>query len=601
MSEALRAGSLSLIYEGGALRRIRWGNVEIVRAIYAAVRDADWLVVPGETGEERLERAPDGFRLESERRHDREGVVLAARAVVAGGADGLTFDWMSVAGAAFRRNRIGLCVLHPVRECAGRPCTVVGVDGTEHESVFPDLISPHQPFTDVRAIRWRPAPLLEAEVEMTGETFETEDQRNWADASFKTYGTPLALPFPAPVAPGETIRQRVVLRVRPVPGHPRLAPRMRPEDPIPFGPTDAPTRPLPPLGLSRAPDGETLSEEHWRFLHTLGLSHLRAELRLGESGWPGEWAEARRQAARLGIPLELAVFFGPDPDREAEALREALQERPARIRSILLLSRGRKVTPVSLWEAAAPWLRAAYSGSLLGVGTDAFFAEVNRDRAALPDADFLCFSANPQVHAEDDRTILENLSALADVVRSARALRPGRAVHVSPVTLRRRNNPDATGDTPAPIPPDPRQSSLFGAAWALGSAKYLAEAGTDSVTFGDVAGPGGVLDGSATFPMAFLLREIWGGGPCEVRPSLSGDAGRVEGLILQGAGGDKFLLKFLLANLTPDAQRVRPAWESAPARLHVMDGAGGFRPVPASGDVSLPPYALAVLEPGVRP
>ena len=31
----------------------------------------------------------------------------------------------------------------------------------------------------------------------TGDVFEMEDQRNWTDASFKTYCTPLRQPFPA--------------------------------------------------------------------------------------------------------------------------------------------------------------------------------------------------------------------------------------------------------------------------------------------------------------------------------------------------------------------------------------------------------------------
>ena len=33
-----------------------------------------------------------------------------------------------------------------------------------------------------------------------------EDQRNWSDASFKTYSRPLALPFPYPVAAGEVLQ-----------------------------------------------------------------------------------------------------------------------------------------------------------------------------------------------------------------------------------------------------------------------------------------------------------------------------------------------------------------------------------------------------------
>ena len=38
-----------------------------------------------------------------------------------------------------------------------------------------------------------------------------EDQRNWTDASFKTYGTPLELPFPVEVVSGTKIVQTVTL------------------------------------------------------------------------------------------------------------------------------------------------------------------------------------------------------------------------------------------------------------------------------------------------------------------------------------------------------------------------------------------------------
>ena len=57
-------------------------------------------------------------------------------------------------------------------------------------TAFPSLVAPHQPFRNVRAILHEVTPGVEVEVRMEGETFETEDQRNWSDASFKTYGTP---------------------------------------------------------------------------------------------------------------------------------------------------------------------------------------------------------------------------------------------------------------------------------------------------------------------------------------------------------------------------------------------------------------------------
>ena len=35
-----------------------------------------------------------------------------------------------------------------------------------------------------------------ANVAFDGDIFEMEDQRNWTDASYKIYSTPLRLPFP---------------------------------------------------------------------------------------------------------------------------------------------------------------------------------------------------------------------------------------------------------------------------------------------------------------------------------------------------------------------------------------------------------------------
>ena len=53
-----------------------------------------------------------------------------------------------------------------------------------------------------------------AECRMEGDTFEMEDQRNWSDASYKTYVRPLALPWPYRIPAGEPVRQEIVLSVR---------------------------------------------------------------------------------------------------------------------------------------------------------------------------------------------------------------------------------------------------------------------------------------------------------------------------------------------------------------------------------------------------
>ena len=66
---------------------------------------------------------------------------------------------------------------------------------------------------DLRALTHEPLPGLRVACRMEGDTFEMEDQRNWMDASYKTYVRPLALPWPYTLAKGEKLSQRVSLPV----------------------------------------------------------------------------------------------------------------------------------------------------------------------------------------------------------------------------------------------------------------------------------------------------------------------------------------------------------------------------------------------------
>ena len=47
-----------------------------------------------------------------------------------------------------------------------------------------------------------------------GDTFEMEDQRQWGDASYKTYVRPLALPWPYMLKDGERFSQAVSITWR---------------------------------------------------------------------------------------------------------------------------------------------------------------------------------------------------------------------------------------------------------------------------------------------------------------------------------------------------------------------------------------------------
>ncbi len=421
----LHAGALDAILEDdGGLRRIRAGGVELVRRLHGAVRDRNW-----DTLEPRIERlrVRDGFDVE----FDALCGPFAWRGTIRGDARSITYTMVGEARETFLRNRIGLCVLHPVRGCAGAAVEVEHGDGRRETSQFPELIAPHQPFRDVRALSHSPAPGLRIRVAFDGDVFETEDHRNWTDASFKTYSTPLELPFPVEVRAGTRIRQSVTVTLE--------------------GSASAPSTP-PTLELAD------------RATHPFpSLAHRRVDLRPGDPLPEGE------------VPLELALH----PRSEADLAAAAACRAP--LARVLVFPEGEKATSPD-WVARA---RRHFRDVPVGGGTDAYFAELNR--GPKPEGfDVVAWSVNPQVHSSDDLTLIENLEAQAWAVESARALAPGAALAVTPVTLRPRFNPNATAAC-APPAPDPRIGTPFGAAWAFGSFKYLAEAGASSISYGDLA------------------------------------------------------------------------------------------------------------------
>ena len=111
----------------------------------------------------------------------------------------------------FRTNRVGFVVLHPLRGVAGRPMTIGHIDGSVETVTMPELISPDQPaFADPGAVA-EPVDGLRVTCRLEGDTFEMEDQRNWTDASFKTYVRPVALPRPFTVSAGERVAQSVTI------------------------------------------------------------------------------------------------------------------------------------------------------------------------------------------------------------------------------------------------------------------------------------------------------------------------------------------------------------------------------------------------------
>ncbi|MGQ9502648.1 MAG: hypothetical protein ACUVSB_11380 [Anaerolineae bacterium] len=570
----LRAGPLTVVYEEGDLRYIRYGDQEILRRVYVAVRDRNWDTVPPRLGNVQIEANSDSFRIQYEVENKEGEIDFFWKGTIEGSAQGtITFSMNGIARSTFMRNRIGLCVLHPIKDCAGKPCIVEKVDGSREWGTFPLYISPHQPFMDMRAIKHEVVPDLWAEVRFEGEIFEMEDQRNWTDASYKTYCTPLALPFPVEVKEGTRIVQSVTLELEGKVAETPIEPQT---DEITFHVGGRPASKLPAIGLGMASHKDRLTVRELQRLKMLNLSHLRADLWFSQRNWEAELARALGEAAALGVGLELALIFSDAAEEELKALAGALgaaarSTRP-RIDRWLIFHEREKSTSARWITLARQYLTSCAPSAQFVSGTNHFFAELNRGRPPVALLDGVTYSINPQVHAFDNASLVENLAAQASTVESARQFSAGLPIIVSPVTLRMRLNPNATAPEPEPppgeLPPrvDVRQMSLFGAGWTAGSLKYLSESGVYSITYYETTGWLGVMEcgegcplpdifhslPGVVFPMYHVFADIGEFAGGQVIPSVSSAPLRVDGLTV--CRGDK--TRVILANLTNQEQAI---------------------------------------------
>ena len=212
----VRLGKLSLKLDpnGAFAREITLDGEEIFRGIGFVARDANWgtPALPATvavTASENRVVAETGGRL------DQAAGDLEWRVAWTVTPTGVEARASFTSARGFPTNRTGFVVLHSLPAARGRSVRVAHPGGASEDTRFPDLISPHQPFFDIVALDYRTAAGHHVAIAFEGELFEIEDQRNWTDASYKTYCRPLARPYPYRIEPGETIEQVVRLTLAP--------------------------------------------------------------------------------------------------------------------------------------------------------------------------------------------------------------------------------------------------------------------------------------------------------------------------------------------------------------------------------------------------
>ncbi|SDG68064.1 hypothetical protein [Microbacterium sp. 77mftsu3.1] len=498
-----RSGPWTVEVRGDELADISHDGTTVLRSIRAVVRDADWNSADLVVDRMRTTEVSLTLHVHSEGLGCSVAGVLRLEARAAGLRAVLDLETRE----EFATNRTGLVVLHPP-SVAGTPLEVRHSDGRVSQTEFPAAISPHQPVTDVAALRWAVRGAL-IDAHLDGDVFEMEDQRNWTDASFKTYSRPLDLPFPYRLTAGTRVRQSVTVTVT---GQ-MHAQEGTSDTVIDLRPADA--FPAVILGAASAPDPAPP-------VRRVGQGVL-VELDLATPTWPAALARART----AGLPVDVRFTVG-----EGAGAKKALRDAVAALRGIQLLR-------VAAFQASGPARHvsdgdavAALRRALADAGIDApvvggsrsHFTELNRQHHRLPEGlDGLTTTVTPLFHATGTEQLVESIAMQRLVARQTVDTAAGLPVHIGPVSLHPRFNDVATGPQPAPTRrdlaegygaavtgrTDPRQDAPELAAWTVASAAALAVPGVASLTWFEEWGPLGIRSSDGVDrPVAAAISDL---------------------------------------------------------------------------------------------
>ncbi len=627
-SALLSAGALTADFVAGALRTIRYKGREVLRGIGYVVRDKDWGTDRPEIIDCTVQQDTDGFVVAFRGRCARAETheVLEYKARITGDKNGqIVFEVIAEPSTPFLTARCGFAVLHPLDGIAGQPVLIEHVDGSEEHSMFPEQVAPWQPFKEIRAIHHQVMPGITARCRLNGDVFEMEDQRAWSDASYKTYVRPLSLPWPYILEQGTRFQQSVELQIIDESGAAlelgyKQTAQADTDVLVEIGEFDGI---FPAIGVAIHPDETSAALAHLDLLKRLrpqqlvlhfdpaaghGREHLigYAEISKGSRGAPACVLE-------LVVPAQCSVN---DELSEVAAKAAAADLKLSAV--MISLSCDRQST---LPESACPPLaeiyraaRKSFPGLAIGGGVLSHFSDLTRNRP-LPDLlDFISHCTCPIVHAADDLSVMQTLEAMPYIVRSARAFIGGdKPYRIGPSTIGMRQIPYSSHGSDNPqnrritmTSHDPRQSSLFAAAWMIGYAAATAEGHLQALTIGALIGPLGLASVSKAgdvlchpaFHTAHGLADLGGHLRYRCHSSRPDSVAAVA-----GEGRDKKCVVWL-ANLTNRAQIVLLSAAAEIATMQVLDEENFAEPqailpeataTKNAPSVELRPYAVTCL------
>lgn len=573
--DRFNVGPVSFRTHAADVRYLKWAETELLRRIFVTARNREWEEVPPSNWSCSASQDRESLVLRLAATHTGSGVDVAWRGLFSVDIPERSFSF-SFTGTALRDMevcRLGVVVLHPMQTLIGGTVETSGPTGRRLLHVM-EQIHPQPIVNGSPAAITEPFEMLVTEsrvgdslrFKFSGDLFEMEDQRNWCDASFKSYCTPLSLGFPRRLSTGDDITQRVDVIATLGKDH---SDKPAADDFVSFQP-DASGRRLPRLGM--CVDLDAAANSHWR--RSQVFTHLRVDLPTTASIDDLETAErllTTGQMLELGLALEaeevpadlLAAIGGSDA-----------------LGRILLLQNGQGLIHSMAGKRVVNALGRRGCRTPILTAIDDQFVELNRSIPLSIAGSGLALLACPTIHSADVLTATENVPALRYVIQTARFLYPGLEVVVSPLTL---------SIASVPVESERDDAAL---AWFVASYETLAASEVTSVTIASDLLPFGKGQAPQVAAWSYVLEALaraQDGIPLTTSVT-AGSSVHIVGWE-EASTGD---VEFLAGNLADDPRQLQvtaPSSEPLTARI-IWDPMGdGIAPVRARA-LSVPGYGV---------
>ena len=578
--EKMQVGALSFLLSEHSLKRIAWHGTELVRAINWPVRDENWATYPAVTLDTTSVQADGLIKVLLKQAVD-SGKLMTVIEIEASQAGTVEVTvYMRPNDCRFLTNRAGLTVLHPILGLPGAPVRVTHSDGDIEDTVFPERIKPSQPIKDIAGLSYGIGS-ASVGIEFEGEVFEMEDQRNWSDASFKTYCVPLKEPFTYEIS--EPVSQTVRLTFgggsHDVSADEQsLGARIEHTD-----------QSAPAIGLA-VDDGWGVTTEILDAIRLCGASHLLARIS------PGTGQSFIADVVALSKDLAVAI--------DVELVLDDINWRQSLVGAARMLATGglipRRVIPLreaylKSYQPNGTWpsgprpselvktAKTVFPNSLIGGGMLTNFTELNRCPPNPDLCDFVFHGNSATVHASDDLSVLETLETLPQIFESVSALKRTVPYRLGLVSIGMRTNPYGTELSDnldqkrmTMTNADPRHRGLFAAAWAVGVLSATQGSDVEALCLASPSGPFGLAyvrqphvqpgfdeGGGVIYPLFHVIRQA-----C----SMAGAArvlmtGLPDGVACFGAEVNHSTMT-MIANVSGEPRSVRLPTE---ARVAILD------------------------------